>query len=157
MKHVLAAALLLASAGLLPAAKNLEVYFIDVEGGQATLLVSPSGESLLIDTGWSGNNKRDAERIAAAAKNAGVKKIDYLMITHYHTDHVGGVSQLAGLLPIRNGWNPTVREGDRATRGMPGFAASLSQETTDAILAYIIKRANDEKAAQEAAAGSSTK
>ncbi|MDP3736270.1 MAG: PQQ-dependent dehydrogenase, methanol/ethanol family [Hyphomonadaceae bacterium] len=58
----------------------------------------------------------------------------------------------SGLLPIRNGWNPTVRDGDRATRGMPGFAATLSQETTDAILAYVIKRANDEKAAQEAAA-----
>jgi mono/diheme cytochrome c family protein len=55
----------------------------------------------------------------------------------------------SGLLPIRNGWNPTVRDGERATRGMPGFAASLSQETTDAILAYIIKRANDEKAAQQ--------
>ncbi len=58
----------------------------------------------------------------------------------------------SGLLPIRNGWNPTVRDGDRATRGMPGFGASLSVETTDAILAYVIKRANDEKAAQEAAA-----
>jgi quinohemoprotein ethanol dehydrogenase len=58
----------------------------------------------------------------------------------------------SGLLPIRNGWNPTVRDGDRATRGMPGFAATLSADTTDAILAYIIKRANDEKATQEAAA-----
>lgn len=102
MKHVVAAALLLASASLLPAAKNLEVYFIDVEGGQATLLVSPSGQSMLIDTGWSGNNQRDAERIAAAAKSAGVKKIDYLVITHYHVDHAGGVSQLAAKLPILN-------------------------------------------------------
>jgi len=64
---------------------------------------------------------------------------------------IGPDLRYSGLLPIRNGWNPTVREGDRATRGMPGFAASLSQETTDAILAYVIKRANDEKAAQEAA------
>jgi quinohemoprotein ethanol dehydrogenase len=58
----------------------------------------------------------------------------------------------SGLLPIRNGWNPTVRDGERAARGMPGFGATLNEETTDAILAYIIKRANDEKAAQEAAA-----
>jgi len=57
----------------------------------------------------------------------------------------------SGLLSIRNGWNPAVRDGDRSTRGMPGFGTTLSQETTDAILAYIIKRANDEKAAQEAA------
>jgi PQQ-dependent dehydrogenase (methanol/ethanol family) len=56
----------------------------------------------------------------------------------------------SGLLPIRNGWNPTVRDGERSTRGMPGFAATLDEETTDAILAYIIKRANDEKAAQQA-------
>jgi PQQ-dependent dehydrogenase (methanol/ethanol family) len=64
---------------------------------------------------------------------------------------VGPDLRYSGLLPIRNGWNPTVRDGDRSTRGMPGFAATLSQETTDAILAYIIKRANDEKATQEAA------
>ena len=94
--------LTLAGAALLPAAKNLEIYFIDVEGGQSTLFVAPSGESMLIDTGWSGHNSRDADRIAAAAKHAGVKAIDYLLITHFHEDHVGGVPQLARKLPIRN-------------------------------------------------------
>ncbi|MGO4882797.1 MAG: ComEC/Rec2 family competence protein [Bryobacteraceae bacterium] len=92
--------LTLAAVTLLSAAKNLEIYFIDVEGGQATLFVAPSGESLLIDTGWPGNNSRDANRIAAAAKHAGVKAINYLLITHFHMDHVGGVPQLAGKLPI---------------------------------------------------------
>jgi competence protein ComEC len=94
--------LAMAGASLLPAAKNLEIYFIDVEGGQATLFVAPSGESMLVDTGWPGNNSRDANRIAAAAKHAGVKAIDYLVITHFHEDHVGGVPQLARKLPIRN-------------------------------------------------------
>src|SRR3954449_1485519 len=94
--------LLLTAASVLPAAKNLEVYSIDVEGGQSTLVVSPSGESMLIDTGWGGFNKRDALRIHAAAKSAGVKKIDYLLITHYHSDHVGGVPQLAEMMPILN-------------------------------------------------------
>jgi competence protein ComEC len=93
--------LALAGAALLPAAKTLEIYFIDVEGGQATLFVAPSGESMLVDTGWSGNNSRDANRIAAAAKHAGVKAIDFLLITHFHEDHVGGVPQLARKLPIR--------------------------------------------------------
>jgi beta-lactamase superfamily II metal-dependent hydrolase len=102
MRAVLVPLLALAGAALLPAAKNLEIYFIDVEGGQATLFVAPSGQSLLIDTGWSGNNSRDADRIAAAAKHAGVKAIDYLLITHFHEDHVGGVPQLARKLPIRN-------------------------------------------------------
>jgi competence protein ComEC len=102
MKPLFAALLLLAFASLLPAAKNLEIYFIDVEGGQSTLVVSPSGDSMLIDAGWAGHDHRDAQRIAAAAKAAGVKKIDYLVITHYHTDHVGGVPQLAEKLPIVN-------------------------------------------------------
>src|SRR5260370_20213374 len=89
-------------AALLPAAKTLDVYFIDVEGGQATLIVSPSGQSMVIDTGWAGFNNRDADRIAAAAKLAGVKQVDYLVITHFHGDHVGGVPQLAAKLPIKH-------------------------------------------------------
>jgi beta-lactamase superfamily II metal-dependent hydrolase len=80
----------------------MDVYFVDVEGGQATLIVSPSGKSLLVDTGWPGFEERDAKRIEAAAKRAGVKQIDYLMITHFHRDHVGGVTQLAARLPILN-------------------------------------------------------
>jgi competence protein ComEC len=102
MKLLFWVCLVLGSAAALPAAKTMTVYFIDVEGGQATLIVSPEGESMLIDAGWPGQNKRDAGRIAAAAKSAGVKRIDYLVITHYHTDHVGGVLQLAERLPIRN-------------------------------------------------------
>ena len=77
-----------------PAPKPLQIYFIDVEGGQATLVVSPSGQSLLIDTGWPGNDGRDADRILAAAHQAGLQQIDYVLITHYHRDHVGGVPQL---------------------------------------------------------------
>lgn len=84
----------------LAAPKPLHIYAIDVEGGQATLLVSPSGKSLLVDTGWPGFNGRDADRIVAAAKTAGIKKIDYLVITHYHRDHVGGVEQLAQRIKI---------------------------------------------------------
>lgn len=102
MRKRFAGLVLLAATQVLCIARNLEVYSIDVEGGQATLVVSPSGESMLIDTGWGGFNKRDAHRIVAAAKSAGVKKIDYLLITHYHTDHVGGVPQLAELIPIVN-------------------------------------------------------
>lgn len=82
------------------AAKSLEIYFIDVEGGQATLIVSPSGQSLLIDTGWRGFDGRDAERIVQAAKSAKIKKLDYVLITHYHRDHVGGVPQLADRMKI---------------------------------------------------------
>src|ERR1700719_4656774 len=80
--------------------KTLDVYFIDVEGGQSTLLVSPSGQSMLIDAGWPG--ARDADRITAVAKQAGIKQIDYLVLTHYHVDHAGGVPELASRIPIRN-------------------------------------------------------
>ena len=108
--------LILATATVLPAAKNLEVYSIDVEGGQATLFVAPGGESMLVDTGWGGHNRRDADRILAAAKAAGVKRIDYLVITHYHSDHVGGVPQLAEKMPIVNfvDHGPSVERGKDA-------------------------------------------
>jgi beta-lactamase superfamily II metal-dependent hydrolase len=82
------------------AAKTLDIHFIDVEGGQATLIVTPRGESLLVDAGWPGFNGRDADRIIAAAKKAGLSRIDYLMITHYHRDHSGGVEPLAEKFPI---------------------------------------------------------
>jgi beta-lactamase superfamily II metal-dependent hydrolase len=80
---------------------ELHIYAIDVEGGKATLYVSPSGESLLIDAGYAGNNNRDADRIVAAAKAAGVKQINYFLVTHFHNDHMGGVAQLAAKIPIR--------------------------------------------------------
>lgn len=82
------------------AQKALQIFFVDVEGGQATLFVTPAGQSLLIDTGWPGNDGRDADRIVAAAKKAGVSKINYVVITHFHTDHVGGLPQLAARIPI---------------------------------------------------------
>jgi len=94
--------LILASAVSHPQTKSnqLQIYFIDVEGGQSTLFITPAGKSLVIDTGWSGNNGRDADRIVAAAKSAGVTKIDYALITHYHVDHVGGVPQLLQRIPV---------------------------------------------------------
>jgi competence protein ComEC len=91
--------LFLAAASTL-SAQTLHIFAIDVEGGKSTLYVSPSGESMLVDTGYAGNDNRDANRIAAAAAAAGVKRIDYLVITHYHGDHAGGVPQLAAKLPI---------------------------------------------------------
>ena len=78
---------------------KLDITFIDTEGGAATLLVSPSGKSLLIDTGYEVGD-RDAKRIAAAAQHAGLKQIDYVVISHWHADHVGGLAALAKLIPI---------------------------------------------------------
>ena len=79
---------------------TLDIYFIDVEGGQSTLIVTPERQSLLVDTGYGGNDGRDAKRILAAATAAGISRIDYLLITHFHGDHVGGVPDLAARLPI---------------------------------------------------------
>jgi competence protein ComEC len=83
------------------ASRALEIYVIDVEGGNATLFLTPSGESVLIDTGNGGAAAaRDAGRIAEAAKDAGVTKIDHLIFTHWHGDHFGGLQELAKVLPI---------------------------------------------------------
>jgi beta-lactamase superfamily II metal-dependent hydrolase len=75
-------------------AKTLDIYFIDTEGGQATLIVSPSGQAMLIDAGYAGFSGRDADRIMAAAKQAHVKHLEAVMITHHHSDHEGGVPNL---------------------------------------------------------------
>src|SRR2546421_1941846 len=83
------------------ATPTLDIYFIDVEGGGATLIVTPARESLLIDTGFPGD--RDAGRIAhVALEVAGLKQIDHCLITHWHRDHVGGVPALAKLIPIKH-------------------------------------------------------
>ena len=95
------------------ARKPLDIYFLDTEGGQATLFVAPSGESMLVDTGFGGNQgmppvsgappiTRDADRISAVLKLANIGVLDYLVITHYHGDHVGNASELAARIPIRH-------------------------------------------------------
>ncbi len=82
--------------------KTLDMYVVDVEGGNAVLFVTPSGESMLVDSGNGGAGAvRDAERIVAAAKDAGVTAIDHLLTTHYHGDHIGGLAELAARIPIK--------------------------------------------------------
>src|SRR5262252_422645 len=83
--------------------KTLDIYVVDVEGGNATLFVAPSGESLLIDTGNGGTAAvRDAERILAAARAAGMTRVDTLITTHWHGDHFGGMAELAARIPIQH-------------------------------------------------------
>jgi hypothetical protein len=79
--------------------RTLDIYWVDVEGGAATLVVAPSGESLLIDSGWE-QNDRDAQRIFAAARAAGVSRIDHFVLSHFHADHAGGMVALSKLMPF---------------------------------------------------------
>ena len=100
MKTAIVFLLAAASAGLAFAAKTLNVYDIDVEGGKCVLIVTPSGESMLFDVGWPGFDGRDADRIVAAVKAAGLKQIDYLVISHYDIDHLGDVPLLLSRVPV---------------------------------------------------------
>jgi beta-lactamase superfamily II metal-dependent hydrolase len=95
------ALLMVSAAAQTRAGKTLDSYVIDVEGGNATLFVSPSGESLLMDTGNGGAAaSRDADRIMAAVKDAGLSRIDHLITTHWHGDHFGAMAELAKRIPI---------------------------------------------------------
>src|SRR4051812_32243721 len=102
LKFALIVGLLIATTALAgPADQRLDLYWIDVEGGAATLLVTPAGEALLIDTGNPG--RRDPDRIVKAVTEvAGLRQIDYLIVTHYHGDHFGGALTLVEQLPVLN-------------------------------------------------------
>src|ERR1700761_8798337 len=111
MRRFLAAALLTSALSVpaVAAEGTLKIVSVDVEGGGGTLFVTPEGKSLLVDTGWPSNYgllpspdgaQNSADRIAAVARKLGLSKIDYLIITHYHMDHVGGVVDLAKRIPI---------------------------------------------------------
>jgi competence protein ComEC len=94
-----------------PAEKTLDIYWIDSEGGGSTLLVTPAGESVLIDSGNPGG--RDSKRIhQVATTDAGLKKIDHLITTHFHVDHYGGAPDLAKLMPIGTVWDNGIPEND---------------------------------------------
>jgi beta-lactamase superfamily II metal-dependent hydrolase len=100
-------------------AKGLDIYFIDVEGGASTLIVTPDGQSLLIDAGF-GRGSRDADRIVAAARAAGIDRIDYLLVTHFHGDHTGGIPELVQRFPVMSfvdygGPRGTIYGADRMT------------------------------------------
>jgi competence protein ComEC len=128
MVRVAAFAVWLALAPAICSAQALRLFFVDVEGGQATLIVTPAGQSMLVDTGWPTATLRDAERIAAAANKADVGTVDYLVITHYHADHVGGMEQLASRVKFRNviTHGPTTETGNGADAMMATFRAAMA-------------------------------
>src|SRR5256885_11841423 len=117
--------------------RPLQIYSIDVEGGQATLLVSPSGQSMLVDTGWPGFEGRDADRIVSVAKAAGVQQIDYVLITHYHNDHVGGVTQLADKIKVGTfvDHGPNLEEADQTRNNYAEYQRVLAKTAAKHIVA----------------------
>ncbi|HEX4022792.1 MAG TPA: MBL fold metallo-hydrolase [Acidobacteriaceae bacterium] len=122
------------------AAEPLTVYFIDVEGGQSTLFVTPEHQSLLIDTGWPDNAGRDADRIVAVAKLADLDHIDFVLLTHYHTDHTGGVPQLVARIPVVEfiDHGPLRETNDPATvKAYAAYELMLEQSHTKHILATV--------------------
>jgi len=113
--------------------KPLDIYWIDVEGGAATLIVTPAGESVLIDAGNPGG--RDAARIhKVATEAAGLKRIDHLLVTHFHRDHFGGVAELAKLIPIGVLHERELLSAPEGERGQPELleykAAGVERRTT---------------------------
>jgi competence protein ComEC len=117
--------------------KTLDIYIVDVEGGNATLFVAPSGESVLIDTGNGGAaGARDPERIMAAVKDAGLKEIGHLITTHWHGDHFGGTEQLATRIPIRHyiDHGPTVEPQPASTQFLADVYPKLLAGATHTVV-----------------------
>jgi competence protein ComEC len=110
-----------------PAAKPFEIYVVDVEGGKADLIVAPNGQTMLIDSGGGGGaaSQRDVDRIMEVAGIAGVTKLDYLLTTHYHVDHVGGLQGLVKRLPVATflDHGPTAEEREQVA----GFQAAYAE------------------------------
>jgi beta-lactamase superfamily II metal-dependent hydrolase len=104
------------------AGKTLDIYAIDTEGGGSTLFVTPTGQSLLIDTGSPG--ERDHTRIMEVLKAANVTRLDYMLSSHYHVDHVGGLAQLAAAMPIGMyvDHGPTVEEREQVANFQATYA-----------------------------------
>lgn len=112
--------------------RGLRIVWVDVEGGAATLIVAPSGEALLVDAGWPG--KRDAERIAAAARAEGLARIDHVLVTHFHTDHWGGIADLARAIPLGRFYDrglPDADDEDVDRRIRPELRAAYVVTTGD--------------------------
>jgi competence protein ComEC len=125
VQALVATMLFVAAAPAADKTRPLQVYWVDVEGGAATLIVTPAGESVLVDTGFPGG--RDAGRIHKVAKEvAGLDRIDHLVITHYHIDHFGGLAELASLLPIGTLYEHGIDTAPEAERADPALAAYRS-------------------------------
>ncbi|MEO1995141.1 MAG: MBL fold metallo-hydrolase, partial [Planctomycetaceae bacterium] len=118
---------------------RLDIYFIDVEGGAATLFVTPSGESLLIDSGYPDNNGRDRDRILKVARSvAGLKQIDHAAVTHWHLDHYGNHAALSTQIKIQNFWDrgiPDLLQEDQRFQERIADYRSASQNRSRALQA----------------------
>jgi competence protein ComEC len=125
-----------AQIGWTQSSQTLDIYYIDVEGGQATLFVAPSGQTVLVDTGNPGT--RDPQRILQAITAAGAKQIDYLVITHYHGDHIGGYQELAKLVPILH----FVDHGPRVETG-PSIDSKIAYDAAIQSAPHIVAKPGD--------------
>ncbi|MEY2878899.1 MAG: hypothetical protein RLZZ15_1279 [Verrucomicrobiota bacterium] len=103
--------------------RTLDIHWIDSEGGGSTLIVTPAGESVLIDTGNPGG--RDPARIIAAAKAAGLTRIDFMLLTHYHLDHFGGAAEVAAQIPFGKIYQRDIPSGDPDGRAQSPFANQI--------------------------------
>jgi competence protein ComEC len=124
-------------AGAATADRTLEVYWIDSEGGGSTLIITPAGESVLIDSGNPGG--RDSARIVAAAKAAGLSRIDHFILTHFHVDHFGGIAEVAQQLPVGTIYDRGIPKGDPDGKAASSFQLQIKAYREIAATRVLIK------------------